>query len=114
MICRLLVAGSLTLALLGNLAPAAEGKPDLSANAALEYWNGFAALPLLDEQQEKIVTEWNTVPLDDTAVKVIDTSRVSLLALHRGAQVQGYNWGLHYEDGVEMIMPHLPKSRRMT
>jgi hypothetical protein len=115
MICRLLVAGWLTLALLAaNLAPAAEGKPDLSANAALEYWNGFAALPLLDEQQEKIATEWNTVPLDDTALKVIEASRASLLALRRGAQVQGYNWGLHYEDGVEMIMPHLPKARRMT
>ncbi len=108
-----LVAFVMTFALLAAAvlpAAAAEGKPDLPTNAALEYWGGFSTLPL-DAQQQKIVAEWNTVPLDDAAVKVIESSKISLLALQRGSQVQYCDWGLHFEDGPEMIMPHLAKAR---
>jgi hypothetical protein len=108
------VAFLTTLILLGAIlapAPAAKDQPALHANAAIEYWNGFAALPVLDEQQQKLVVHWNTVPLDDAALKVIELSKASLVALQRGAQVQGCDWGNHYEDGPEMLMPHVAKAR---
>jgi hypothetical protein len=111
------VAFLMTLVLLGAMlapAPAAEGTADGPANAALAYWSGFAAQPLLDEQQQRIVDEWNTATLDDAARNVIEASKVSLSALQWGAKAQNCDWGLRYEDGPDMLMPHLGRARMVS
>jgi hypothetical protein len=91
-------------------AKAPDAKPDLEANAALKYWWAFAALPTLDKGQEKLLREWNKVPLDAAALKLIDRSRLSRLDLHRAAKLRHCDWSLDYEDGIRMRVPYLPKS----
>src|SRR5947209_4020895 len=95
------------------LASAAGAEPNLGANAALKYWLAFANMNF-DKEQEKILEEWNKVPLDVKADKLLDNARPMLLQLHRGAQIERCDWGLDYEDGVGMLLPHLAKARNLT
>jgi hypothetical protein len=90
-------------------APAA--KQDPGANAALKYWQGFGQLPTPDKEQEKLLQEWKTAPLDAAALKLIASSEPSLLYLHRGAKLPRCDWALDYEDGPMLLMPHLHKAR---
>jgi len=105
----------LGLALLAPLVATAQvpdGKSELAANAALQYWQAFSQMPTLDKDQERVLGEWNTVSLDDPAVnKLLDASRTSLMYLHRGAALSKCDWGLDYNDGISMLMPHLAKAR---
>ena len=97
--------------LLPTAAQGAGADSDLAANAAVQYWQAIALLPTLDKEQEKIVQEWNSVPLDDSAVKLINSSQASMLYLRRGAKLQRCDWGLDHNDGISMLMPHLAKAR---
>jgi hypothetical protein len=83
-------------------------------NAALQYWQAFAQMPALDEEQEKLLDQWRTVPLDDPAVhKLVADSQKSILYLRRGAHCSHCDWGLDYNDGIGMLLPHLAKSRSL-
>jgi hypothetical protein len=87
---------------------------DLAANAAVQYWQAFAHLPTLDEAQEKALSEWSTVSLDDPAVqKLLADSRHSLMYLHRGAKLPQCDWGLDFNDGISLLMPHLARAREL-
>jgi len=115
-LCFLVLVGLVPLgpraawAQVGNAQP--DVKSDLAANAALQYWQAFAQLPTLDKDQEKILSEWNAVSLDDPAVqKLIAASQSSLMYLHRGAALSRCDWGLDYGDGISMLMPQLAKAR---
>jgi hypothetical protein len=82
-------------------------------NAALKYWLAFANMNY-DKDQEKIIEDWNKVPLDAKTDKLLDNARVFLLQMHRGAQIEHCDWGLDYSDGVSMLLPHLGKARNLT
>ena len=45
-----------------------DGKSELAANAALQYWQAFSQIPTLDKDQEKVLAEWSTVALDDPTI----------------------------------------------
>ena len=83
------------------------------ANAALKYWTAFGLLPALDKDQEKLLQEWDKVPLDAAALKVIDQSKNSLVYLHRGAALPKCDWAPDYEDGMRLLLPHLAKARTL-
>jgi hypothetical protein len=88
------------------------GSSELAANAALQYWQAFSFLPTLDKDQEKLLGESTGVSLDDAAVnKLLAASQNSLMYLHRGAPLARCDWGLDYNDGISMLMPHLAKAR---
>ena len=113
---RNLVAIFLSLSLsLFRSSPAAaqipDARPDLGTNAAMKYWQAFALLPTLDRDQEKLLQEWNKVPLDAAALKLIDGSRMSLVYLHRGAKLRRCNWSLDYEDGIGLPLTYCPRAR---
>ena len=93
-------------------APGAEpgARSDLGANAAMKYWEGFALLPPLDQDQERLLEEWQKVPLDAAALKLIGRSELSRVYLYRGAKLAQCDWSLDYEDGIRLLLPHLPKS----
>jgi hypothetical protein len=95
-------------------AQAPDAKPDLGANAAAKYWQAFALLPNLDKDQEKLLDQWNKVPLDAAALKLLDASRGGLEYLHRGAKLPLCDWSLDYEDGLFLRLPYLPKARTLT
>jgi hypothetical protein len=116
-----MIRGSLAL-LLGTLgltaaapAPAQPpGQPDLAANAALKYWQGFAQLPALDEQQRKQLGDWEKLS-PDAAHRLLSATGVekSLQYLHRGARLPRCDWSLDYEDGIGLLLPQLDRSRTL-
>jgi hypothetical protein len=112
---RLAAACSLLLALtpLAQAQDRAAAGPSLADNAALKYWQAFAQLPQWNEQQNRIIGDWSTVPLDADAQAVVDGSRAALLYLHRGAQRTNCDWGLDLDDGPGLLMPHVSKAREL-
>jgi hypothetical protein len=91
-----------------------DGRTELGANAALQYWQAFSQLPTPDKDQDKVIGELQTVSVDDPAVKkLLDASQQSLMFLHRGAQLKQCDWGLDYNDGISMLMAHLGKAREL-
>src|SRR5262249_3802905 len=95
------------------VAEAPDAKPNLGDNAALKYWTAFGLLPTLDQNQQKLLGQWNTAPLDEAARQLIDRSRGSLLYLHRGAKLRRCDWSVDYEDGIRLVLPYLSKSRNL-
>ncbi len=90
---------------------AAEEKQDPAANAAIQYWKAFSLMPTLDKDQEKILENWTTAPLDDAVKKLIADSQNSLMFMHRAAKSPYCDWGLDYNDGMNLLLPHLQKAR---
>ncbi|HKD36709.1 MAG TPA: hypothetical protein VKB78_07905 [Pirellulales bacterium] len=84
---------------------------EASGNAAMKYWQAFALLPALDRDQEKLVDEWNKIPLDAAAMKLIDQSQGSREYLVRGAKLASCDWSLDLEDGIFLRLPFLAKAR---
>jgi len=84
-----------------------------NTNAALQYWQAFSQLPAMDEHRQQIVANWNTVPVDADAVKLIEASSTALTYLHRGSALESCDWGLQKEDGIMLLMPHLAKAREL-
>jgi hypothetical protein len=87
--------------------------PPVSDNAALQYWQAFAMLPALDAEQEKLLEECLTAPLDDATTALLDKSRPSLMFLHRAAKLRNCDWGFDYRDGISLYLPHLAKARTL-
>ena len=113
--CRPLCALSCTVALLW-LGPVA-AQPAASSsetNAALKYWQAFGQLPKLDQEQEKILIEWNKAPLDGATHRLIDAGKDSLTYLQRGSKLARCYWAMDYDDGINMLMPHLEKARTLS
>jgi hypothetical protein len=106
------VSLSLTLfPLVPAAAQAPDANPDLGANAAMKYWQAFALLPNLDNDQEKILQAWNEISVhNEAALKLIAESRMSRVYLQRGAKLQHCDWSLDYEDGIGLHLAHCPKS----
>ena len=84
----------------------------LGRNAALRYWQAFAHMPKLDEQQQKLLGAAPTADAPDpAAAKLADEAKDALLYLRRGAAIGPCDWGLHPEDGPNLLLPHLAKGR---
>jgi hypothetical protein len=95
-------------------APEAIAFPAVSNNAALQYWQAFAVLPALNDEQEKLLDNRATVSVNDAAVaKLLNDSHASLLFLTRAAKLRECDWGLDYNDGASMHLPHLYKARTL-
>ena len=89
-----------------------EADPHRAGNAALQYWQAFALMPTLDEKDQELANNWRTVSLDDPQVqKLVENSRTSLMFLHRAAGMTNCDWGLKYDDGMGMLMPHMTRAR---
>jgi hypothetical protein len=94
--------------------PEAVAFPAVSNNAALQYWQAFAMLPALNDKQEKLLDNRATVSVDDAvAAKLLNDAHASLLFLTRAARLRECDWGLDYNDGASMYMPHLNKARTL-
>ncbi len=114
---RCLTMIGLLLGLGVPLCPATAQQPDAAGattgNAAVQYWQAFALLPTLDKDEEKKVEDWNKVPLDAAVRKMTAACEASLMYLHRAAKLDRCDWGLDYNDGVSLLLPHLTKARSL-
>lgn len=114
-ICGFFFGLTLTVALMADRAWAQEKfeLPPISDNAALQYWQAFGTLPAFDADQEKKLENWVTTPLGVGTAKMLDGSQTSLMFLRRGSRMRECDWGLDYNEGISMHLPHLAKARTL-
>ena len=94
--------------------PIAAAETDVSLdNAALSYWQAFAVLPELTDEQDDLLGQWSQVPLDDSVAELLRKSENALGLLHRGAEMRRCRWGTALEEGPTVLLPHLSKARQI-
>jgi hypothetical protein len=94
-------------------APPAIVFPAVSNNAALQYYQAFITLPALTDEQEKLLDNRATAPLDAAALKLLGDSHASFMFLTRASKLRECDWGLDYSDGANMYLPHLAAARTL-
>ncbi len=82
-------------------------------NAALVHWQAFAQLPAGDDQSSELLVGAATVALDERTAKLVSDSTAALTAMRRAATKPTCDWGLDFDAGPHMVMPHLAKTRQM-
>jgi hypothetical protein len=106
---------ALTLLVLPPGAAQAGAPADLAANAALKYWQAFATLPSFTKaEQTRLNAECLTMPLDAQAREFVTRGEYSLRMLHRGAALRRCAWGVSYEDGIYVRIPHAEATRALS
>jgi hypothetical protein len=109
------VSLALTIFVLHAGSASADAPGDLGANAALKYWQAFAQLPKFTESQEhKLRQEYLTMPLDAHAREIVTGADYALRMMHRAAALPHCDWGLGYEDGIELLLPHAQAARTLS
>ena len=93
--------------------PAARAETDLGDNAALRYWPAFYLLDIRDPEQEKLLPEWRTAPLDERTRSLVRSKATSLHYLHDGAKIRRCDWGLNFDYGFGLLLPHLNRARAL-
>jgi hypothetical protein len=91
----------------------ADAPSDLGANAALKYWQAFAALPkFTDAEQSRLMAEHLTMPLDAQAKERVSKAEYALRMMHHGARLPRCDWGIGWEeDGIEVLLPQMGAAR---
>src|SRR5579871_1004362 len=102
---------TIPLLLLPASVTAADADSDLGANAALKYWQGFAALPSFADAEQKQLGECLTMSLDAHAREAVTRARYALTMVQRGAALPRCDWGIGYEEGVGTLLPHAAAAR---
>jgi hypothetical protein len=102
---------ALTMVLAVQELASADAPPDLGANAALKYWQGFASLPSLTDAEQRKLGECLTMPLDAQARATVDKARYALEMMRRGAALPQCDWGISYEEGVGTLLPYAQAAR---
>ena len=106
---------TLTILVLPSGYASADAPPDLGANAALKYWQAFAQLPKLTNAQEhKLNAEYLTMPLDAHAREIVTRADYALRMMHRATALPHCDWGIGYEDGIELLLPHAQAARTLS
>lgn len=106
---------ALALALLTCLPPALttqaaeRPKPD---NAALRYWMAFVLMPQ-SKEDESYLDAWDTTPIDARVDELLKSADYPLRCLHDGAAIAKCDWGLNYEEGPGLMLPHLVRARQL-
>jgi hypothetical protein len=71
-------------------------------------------MPPRDDAQQERLKNWPTTPLNADARKLIASSDKAFLYLRRGSALPRCDWSLDFEDGVQLLLPHLDKARTLT
>jgi hypothetical protein len=87
--------------------------PPLSDNAALQYYQAFVTIPAMSAEQEKLLEQWDTAQLGVGTSKLLDQCQTSFTFLHRAGQRPACDWGLDYDEGISLHLPHLAKARTL-
>jgi hypothetical protein len=93
----------------------ADAPSDLGSNAALKYWQAFAQLPkLTGTEEQKLNAESLTMPLDARAREIVTKADYAMRMMHRAAALPRCDWGLGYEEGIELLLPHAQAARTLS
>jgi hypothetical protein len=104
---------AMAILLLPLASASADAPPDPGANAALQYWQAFATLPVLtDAEQQKLGAEYQTMPLDAHAREIVTKAAYALRMMHRGAALPRCDWGIGWEEvGIDIRLPQVDGAR---
>ena len=86
-------------------------------NAALIYWQAFAVMPTLTEGER---TAFDAAVKDPQTkvtpelTPVVSRFRNALREMHRGTKAATCDWGLDYDEGPNLLLPHLQKARELS
>jgi hypothetical protein len=84
-------------------------------NAALKYWRAFATMQKFTPEEEKLLADVLTVPLDNRAREIVNKAEYPLRLMHDGAALPQCEWGIDWkEEGVEGLLPQLTAARALT
>jgi len=93
----------------------ADAPSDLGANAALKYWQAFAALPrLTNADEQKLNAECVTMPLDAHARELVTKAEYAFKMMHGGAALPRCEWAVGFEEGVTTRLPQAEAARALT
>lgn len=102
---------------LSTLAAAQDWTPPENKNAALAYWRAFSMMKDMpsdeatSERIRKVVA--GEAAWDESLQGVVDENADALKGLHRGSRLPECTFGVDYEDGAAMLLPHLAKARAL-
>ncbi|MCU0871020.1 MAG: hypothetical protein MUE50_01620, partial [Pirellulaceae bacterium] len=108
--CLCLVVAGLILTPAVSLRPLSAADPGSQAaaaspNAAVIYWQAFAAMPTLEgEQKAKYEAAIKTTaePITDDLRPIVARFDTALRELHRARGVEACDWNLDYDAGPEL------------
>src|SRR5262245_48472193 len=86
---------------------------DGAVNAALPYWQAFGFLPKMEIKQIEIIADVENVKLDEDARELIRSAETSLKYYHRGGRQKSCDWGLDFDEGIMLLLPHLDRGRTL-
>ena len=93
------------------------GAAGASPNAAVIYWQAFAAMPTLEGEQKtkyEAAIKTTTEPITDELRPIVARFDTALRELNRARGVAACDWNLDYEAGPELLLPHLQKARDLS
>ena len=93
------------------------GAAAASPNAAVIYWQAFAAMPTLEGEQKtkyEAAIKSTTEPVTDDLRPIVARFDTALRELHRARGVAACDWNLDYDAGPELLLPHLQKARDLS
>ena len=106
---------TMVLAVLLLVRASADENQQLRPNAALKYWRGFATMKKFTPDEEKLLTNFLTAPLDDRAKGIVTKAEYALRLMHDGAALPHCEWAIDWkEEGVEGRLPQLAAARSLT
>jgi hypothetical protein len=90
---------------------------DSKPNAALKYWQAFATMPKLSQDQQNLLADYAEYPVDPQDAHIrdfVNQADYALQMMHRGAAIRQCDWGISYEDGVLLLLPQGSAARQLT
>jgi hypothetical protein len=106
----------ITLFVLPVQIASAEGRPGSGDNAALKYWQAFATMPKLSQDQQNLLADYAEYPVNpqDAHIRdLVNQADYALSMMHRGAAIRHCDWGISYEDGVLLLLPQGGAARQL-
>ncbi len=119
-LCTLVAGLILTQAVSLRPLSAADLEPRIAAaspNAAVIYWQAFAAMPTFEgEQKTKYEAAIKTTnePISDELRPIVARFDTALRELHRARAVTACDWNVDYDAGPELLLPHLQQARDLS
>ncbi len=87
----------------------------LAQNAALAYWQAFALMPRLTDEEKNLLgpLQVGERAFTDEDKKILKRADAALHYLHRGAKMDHVAWGVAWDEGPYAMMPHLSQAKEL-